>query len=70
VAERTQYCWEFTARVYQAQEVCFKWVLQAGGRKLFPRSLGFYHWSSARTPHVIRLMTRSHYIDFEKLLWR
>lgn len=69
VAERQQDRWEFTARVYYGKEVMARWALYAGGRKLLPRSLGFYHWSSRHRPRIIRLMTRYEMIQFERLPW-
>lgn len=69
VAQRHQHLWEFTARVYQDRKASFRWLLRVGGKNLQPQSLGFYHWSSKRTPRSIRLLTRSRQIDFEKLAW-
>jgi len=69
VAQRHQHRWEFTARVYQGSKASFRWLLRVGGKNLHPQSLGFYHWSSKRTPRSIRLLTRSRRIDFEKLAW-
>jgi len=69
VAERVQKRWEFTARIYHAKKVTARWAIYAGSRRLLPRSLGFYHWSSNQRPRIIRLITGCEMIQFERLSW-
>lgn len=69
VAERQQSEWEFTARVYDSGETSQEWILSAGGKKLLPKSLGFYHWTSQRTPSRLRIFNNDRHISFEKLKW-
>jgi hypothetical protein len=69
VAERRQDGWDFVARVYRANEVTSEFVLRIGSRSLLPRSQGYYHWSSKRTPRAVRLLSRSLQVKFEDVSW-
>jgi hypothetical protein len=69
IAERQQEVWEFTARVYDDNDVSMEWILSAGRRKLYPEAFGFYHWSSRNRPHCLKIFNRDNKIDFEKLSW-
>lgn len=69
IAQRQQFDWEFTARVYDAGDVSMEWVLVAGGKKLLPGSLGFYQWSSRSKPRRIKLRNSRGRIDFESISW-
>lgn len=69
IAERQQYNWSFTARVYDIDEIASGWILSAGGKKILPNSLGFYQWSTSRKPHNLRLFNLNNKIHFKKILW-
>lgn len=69
VAERLQDSWEFTARVLESDDVVMHWVIMAGGNRLLPKSLGFYHWVTRQAPRTFRLISDSFRIDFEKVSW-
>ncbi len=70
VAEKRQGGWDFVARVYRDTEAATEFTLRIGGKKLLPRSQGFFHWSSPRAPRAIVLLSPSQRIDFEGLTWR
>lgn len=70
LAERQEVDWRFVARVYENDQVCARFVLQVAGRKLLPRSQGFYHWASRRPPRQVRLLSRSLTVEFGKVRWQ
>jgi hypothetical protein len=69
IAERQQEIWEFTARIYDDNDVSMEWILSAGRRKLYPITFGFYQWSSKNKPHRIKIFNKNYKIDFEKISW-
>ncbi len=69
IAERQQFDWEFTARVYDAGDVSLEWVLVAGRKRLLPGSLGFYQWTSRSKPSRIKLLNSRGQINFERVSW-
>jgi hypothetical protein len=70
VAERRREGWDFVARIYKLQEVTSEFALRVGSRRVLPRSQGFFHWSSKRTPGSLELVSSSLHVSFEGLSWR
>lgn len=69
VCERIQKGWAFTGRVFEFGDAVMHWILQVGNKKILPKSLGYYHWTSNRSPRTIRLLSAKTRIDFEKVVW-
>jgi len=70
VAERRESTWEFVARAYRGAEATNEFVLKVGGRRLLPRSGGFFLWTSTAVPRVLRLESFEAKIEFERLSWQ
>lgn len=71
VAERRPDEWSFSARVYEGNEVASaRYVLQAGRRKIVAGRRDVFVWSSPRPPRMIRLLSKTVKIDFEKIDWK
>lgn len=69
VCERIQKGWAFTGRVFEFGDAVMHWILQVGNKKILPKSLGYYHWTSNRSPRTIRLLSSETRIDFAKVDW-
>jgi hypothetical protein len=69
IAERQQYNWSFTARVYDDDEIASGWILSAGRDKILPDSLGFYQWNTSKKPHSLKLFNLNNKINFKKISW-
>lgn len=69
VAEQQRESWAFVARVYNDDQVSHDFVLKAGVQKIMAEDDGFYHWTSPRTPHTLKLISEALRIDFQKVPW-
>ncbi len=69
VAEQQRESWAFVARVYREGKVSHDFVLKAGAQKILAEDDGFYHWTSARTPRTLKLISEAFRIDFQKVSW-
>ena len=69
VAERQSGVWNFVARLYQDEQASSEFIIKVGRKRVAPRTLGYYHWTSKNPPRRLLLQSETAQIEFDSIPW-